>query len=291
MVVGSSPGNPNGSFTVDVNSTSTVNWHAAVLPGANWLTISTTSVSSTSAAPGKVIYTINPAAASALAVGTYYGTIEVTSGGAVNSPQDYLVVLNVNAAPDLLQPDPEPARTAISSSNGTSAVPSQTVNLYSGSTSPLAFLASVSSSDKWLSVTASGSGTAGVGAPGSSIVSVNTAGMSSGVYTGTVSYQFIGSGSSAGVRSVNVTLIIQKVARCDSVRQKREHGPRCSQASAADVDVRAIATRPDANRARQRFLAAGILADSAEHPAYGRLRQSAAERPGDRHLLEWRCAA
>ena len=217
MIAGSSPGNPNGSFTVDVNSTSTVNWHAAVLPGANWLTISTTSISSTSAAPGKVIYTINSAAASALAVGTYYGTIEVSSGGIVNSPQDYLVVLNVNAAPDLLQPDPEPAGLLFVT-NGTSSVPAQTVNLYSGSTSPLAFLASVSSSAKWLSVTVSGSGTAGVGAPGASLVSVNTVGMSAGVYTGNVSYQFIGSGSSAGVRSVNVTLIIQKSGTIPSDR-------------------------------------------------------------------------
>jgi len=204
MVAGASPGNSSGSFRVDVSSASPVSWHATVLPGANWLQLTNTSVSSSSAAPGTVSYSINSAAAT-LAPQAYYGTIQVTSGTLANSPQFFLVVLNVVAAPSAVQPDPEPAGLLFIS-NGTSALPSQTVQVFASSTAPVNYLASSDSS--WLSVT-TGTSTASIGSPGSSSVSVNAAGLLPGLYYGGVSYQFAGSGFSTSVRTVNVTLIVE----------------------------------------------------------------------------------
>ena len=106
MQQGGAPGNPAGSFLVGVSGGST-NWTATVLPGAPWLSIGTGSGTATATQPGTVSFSINSAAAS-LAAQAQYGTIEVTGPGLVNSPQDYQVVLNVQAQTTSVQPDPEP---------------------------------------------------------------------------------------------------------------------------------------------------------------------------------------
>ena len=96
-LAGSLPGNPNGSFEVGVTGGSTVSFTATELPGANWLTLNTTSGTSTPANPGLVNFTINSSATS-LAAGAYYGSIQVSSPNAVDSPQTFEVVLNVVSA-------------------------------------------------------------------------------------------------------------------------------------------------------------------------------------------------
>ena len=100
MPAGSAPGNPNGSFLVSVNSSSPVSCSAAVpLPGA---IAGLCSERRAEALPPRsrerCSYSIDPAAAGALAPGAYYGEIEITSPEASNSPQNFEVVLNVSAA-------------------------------------------------------------------------------------------------------------------------------------------------------------------------------------------------
>ena len=207
-LVGSAPGIANGLFLVDVSSPSAVTWNATVLPGSNWLKLNTASGTSTSAAPGVVSFSIDPVVASTLTAQPYYGSIQVTSSGAFNSPQTFLVVLNVAAVTSSIQPDPEPAGLVFIA-NGTAALPPQTVQVYSSSPSVTSYSASPDS--PWLSV-AVGSATTAAASPGISVVSVNTLGLKPGVYRGTVSYQFTGQGSSSGVRAVNVTLIVEGAA-------------------------------------------------------------------------------
>ena len=89
------PGNPNGSFLCAAGGT--IGWTAAVLGGPGWLTLNSGSGTASDAQPGTVSYSINGNAAG-LTPQAYYATIEVTSAGAVNSPQDYQVVLNVTSA-------------------------------------------------------------------------------------------------------------------------------------------------------------------------------------------------
>jgi len=185
---GSAPGNPNGSFLVSVNSPTPVNYTATVLPGASWLVVGTAGGMSTSAQPGTVNYSINPAVSSTLAAGAYYGEIQITSAQVSDSPQDFEVVLNVAPAVAPVTPDPEPGGLLFLTTVG-GVLPPQIVTVYSGSSSPLTFQASAAttSGGGWLSVTPT-MGTASQSAPGVTMVSVNASKLSAGVYHGGVSY-------------------------------------------------------------------------------------------------------
>jgi uncharacterized protein (TIGR03437 family) len=196
---GAAPGNPNGSFQVTVSGSSTVNWNASLLPGASWLTLNTSSGSSTAANPGSVSFSVNASAAS-LAPQAYYAQIQVTSSGVVNSPQSFVVILNVAPAANPVLPDPEPPGLLFISAE-TGALAPQTVQVYASSASPVNYQAASDSS--WLLVSPA-SGSTSSASPAPSSVSVNLTGLASGVYRGNVSYAF----SSAAVRTVNVTLIV-----------------------------------------------------------------------------------
>jgi large repetitive protein len=196
QAAGSSPGNPNGSFLVAVSGSSTIGWNAAVFPGANWLTLNTTSGTSTAANPGAVSFSINPAVAATLAAKPYYGAIEVTSNGVVDSPRFFVVILNVAPATNPAVPDLEPAGLLFLSSAP------QTVEVFTSSPTPVTYQAS--SDSPWLLVTP-GTGSTSTASAGSSSVSVNLSGLASGVYRGNVSYAL----SSAAVRTVNVTLVVE----------------------------------------------------------------------------------
>ncbi len=208
MPAGSAPGNPNGSFLVSTTGSSTVHWTAALLSGANWLSLATVSGASTSAAPGTVGFTIN-SNASSLSPQAYYATIQVTSGDVVDPKQNYLVILNVGQANSALQPDPEPAGLLFTAGGG--PVAAQTVDVYVSSTSSLNYQAS--SDNPWLLVSPS-TGWAFSGTPGVSSVSVNTSGLGPGVYRGNVNYAF----SAAAVRTVSVTLIVEASGAVSSER-------------------------------------------------------------------------
>lgn len=201
MVAGAAPGNPNGSFSVYMGSVTHVDWSAAVLPGAPWLSINSVSQSSASA-PGSVSYSITSAAAS-LAPNAYYGSIRITSSGAVNAPQDYLVVLNVTPKTSQIQIDPEPGGLVFIY-DGTTALPSQTVNVYAGSGTPLSY--SMQTDSSWLSV-GPATGVTSSSSSDTARVSVNPGSLSPGVYHGGVSFEFTGPGVSTDIRTVNVTLI------------------------------------------------------------------------------------
>jgi uncharacterized protein (TIGR03437 family) len=209
---GSSPGNPNGSFLVSVNSSTPVNFSAAVLPGASWLLVGTPAGASTSTQPGTVSYSIDKAVAGTLAVGAYYGEIAITSPDASNSPQDFEVVLNVTPAVTPVAPDPQPGGLLFITTVG-GVLPPQTVTVYSGSVEPLTFQASAATTDGggWLSVTPV-TGSASLNSPGVTTVSVDTSKLSAGVYQGGVSYSL----SATAVRTVNVTLIVSSAGAAAS---------------------------------------------------------------------------
>jgi uncharacterized protein (TIGR03437 family) len=204
QAAGSSPGNPSGTFLVSVTGSSTVSWSATLLPGASWLTLNTSSGSSTSANPGEVSFSINPGIAATLAAQAYYGAIQVASSDVVDSPLTFLVILNVTPAAAPAVPDPAPAGLLFLSSGG-SAPAAQTVQVFASSASPVTY--QTSSDSPWLLVTPA-SGSTSTAAAGSSSVSVNLSGLAAGVYRGNVSYALL----SAAVRTVNVTLIIESAS-------------------------------------------------------------------------------
>ncbi len=197
---GGALGNANGSFLVGVSSGS-VNFNAAVLPGAPWLSGGGSGTAS-AASPGTVTFSINQTAVAALGAGAYYGTIRVSSSGVTGSLQDYQVVLNVGAAGSPIVPNPQPAGLIFIGSGA--ALPPQAIQLFASSKNGIAFQAAASTTDGagWLSI-APATGSTSAGSPASVMVTANPAGLAAGVYRGSVSFAF-----NTAVRSVNVTLIV-----------------------------------------------------------------------------------
>ena len=203
MQQGGAPGNPGGSFLVTVVNGSALSWSASVQPGAPWLSLSNTSGSSTATAPGSVGYSIN-STASTLAPGAYYGIVTVVSYSAVNSPQNFEVVLSVAAQSTPVVPDVEPAGLLFITTLGGTPAP-QTVTVYSGSTAGSGFQASATTTGggSWLSVSPN-TGTSSSGSAGITQVTVNASSLKAGSYSGQINYSL----SATAVRSVNVTLIV-----------------------------------------------------------------------------------
>jgi len=193
-------GDSSGSFLVSIASGS-VNYRASVLQGANWL-VATGSGTATPSSPGVVNFAISNSAVAALPVGPQYATIRVTGAGVVDSPQDFQVILNVTPKTTSVIPNPQPAGLLFIASGG--AVNPQNINLFANSAVPIAFQATANtvSGGTWLSATPS-TGTTSAESAAQISVSVSTASLQPGVYTGTVDFAFASS-----VRSVNVTLIV-----------------------------------------------------------------------------------
>lgn len=237
MPAGGQPGNSNGSFLVTVSGQSSVSWTAQVQPGANWLQVNAASGTATAAVPSSVGFSITSAAAS-LAPQAYYGTIRVTSAGAVNSPVDYQVVLNVLASNAPVNPDPQPAGLIFLTSTGATPPP-QSVMVFAGSgnASSIGYQASAqtTSGGTWLQVSPS-TGTTSASTPAASLITTNTTGLAPGVYTGGVSYTLSG----AGVRTVNVTLVVQPVLSAPSPQTKKavpDAGGACAPTSLAPTQT------------------------------------------------------
>jgi uncharacterized protein (TIGR03437 family) len=166
---------------------------ATTTSGGNWLT----ATASTGATPGTISVTTN---ISGLAVGAYKGTVTVTSTGATNSPLAIPVTLNV-ANPSPLTTSP--SSLTFSYQIGGSTPSAQTLNISAPSGSTGAFnysiAAATNSGGNWLSVSST-SGTT----PGSVSVSINTANLAVGSYSGTLTI----TASGAATTTVNVALTV-----------------------------------------------------------------------------------
>lgn len=204
LPAGGALGNNAGTFGVGISSAGSTPFTAAVQPGASWLSIASGTGTAQGPFSGAVKYTLDPVAAAALAQGTYYGSIRVTAAGVLNSPQDFVVVLNVTAPGSAVLPDPQPQGLLFFPTAGVAPSP-QTVTLYASAKTAVPYQASATTSDghSWLSVTPS-SGTTSASSAAATNVSVNLSGLAAGVYRGTVNYSYAGS----AVSGVNVTLIV-----------------------------------------------------------------------------------
>ena len=202
---GSSPGSASGSFNVSATGTGTVNWTAALAPGANWVTLNTSTGTSTAASAGAVTYSLNPGVITALAPATYFATINVSATGVADPLQQFQIVLNVTAANATVTPVLSSAGL-IFTANVNGSVAAQNIKVFASAgqaVTPYQASASTSDGAAWLTVTPpTGSATILGAAPSS--VSVNDTGLAPGVYSGGVSYAF----SSDAVRTVNVTLLV-----------------------------------------------------------------------------------
>src|SRR6185312_8987551 len=190
------------SFFVTITGPNSVSFQAAVSLDAPWLSVTPTSGTASGTKPADLNLVFDQTKVAALAPGTYYATVQITSTGAVNSPQSFEVVLNVTPATTRTTPNLVPGGLLFLTQAGANPPP-QTVAIYSGSpnATPYQASASTASNGTWLNVSPSTGSTSST-APGQATVNVTPGSLKPGIYTGTVNYSYAG----AAVRSVNVTM-------------------------------------------------------------------------------------
>jgi len=198
----------SNSFLVDITGSTPISFTAAVQPGAPWLRLTSGGGSASGTSPGVVSYGFDRDQVAALAPGAYYGEIQLTAGGASNSPQSFEVVLYVTPASTPTTPDLSPGGL-IFLTQAASAPPVQVITVSTTSPNSTNFQASASTSTggNWLSVTPT-TGSTIAGTPAAANVSVNPSGLNPGVYKGLVNFAL----SPTAVRSVNVTLVVERAA-------------------------------------------------------------------------------
>ena len=161
-----------------------------------WLSATPTSGTT----PGTVNVSVNP---SGLTAGSYTGTVSIASSGATGSPQIVHVTLVVSSAAGVSVLKTAPTSLAFSYQSGGAMPPSQKLTLTMTGTST-SYSASTSGGS-WLS-TSPNSGAM----PGAVMVSVNPAGMSTGIYSGAIRF----SASGASSISVPVTFNVTATSTC-----------------------------------------------------------------------------
>ena len=182
---------------------STLNWSADVMTGAGLFNLGSSSGSATLSNPGTI--TITPSTSALQGnPGGYYGVLRITSSQAMNSPQYVVLVLDLASANSPPLPDPSPAGLFFVGAAKGSPPASQTVTVNTSSGSAIAFQAATLTTDggTWLSVSPATS-TSSSQTPGQVKVSIDTTGLSPGIYSGEVSFSM-----SSAVRTVNITLVV-----------------------------------------------------------------------------------
>jgi len=168
-----------GIQNLSIASSGTALMFTATASGGSWLTISL----ATGSTPTTMKVSANP---TGLAVGTYNGTITITSSGASNSPQTIPVQLVVSSTSSGRLKVWPPRAVTFEYDPGQGSPAPRTIRVFSKG-APLSFTAAAYGGT-WLSVTPSGGTT-----PGTLSISVEPAGLSSGTYSGTINLAAPGS--------------------------------------------------------------------------------------------------
>lgn len=174
--------------TFDILNTGSGNFtwtaQASTTSGGNWLSLSQNSGSSSSSTFGTITISANPAG---LAPGVYYGLVVVTATGAVNSPQQFEVVLNVMAAQNSAGGTVAPSGFIFTSPAGGNSPSSQIVQVtnLNSSAVPITAEATTAAGGDWL-VVAPDNGTIAAGAVENIVIQPNTGSLAAGVYNASV---------------------------------------------------------------------------------------------------------
>jgi uncharacterized protein (TIGR03437 family) len=201
-------GNGDTSFE-DVNvlntGDSTLNWQAEIVSTEQWLSLSSPGGQ---IAPGGATDLRLSIATGGLQPGGHYALVRISDPNAVNSPQYFTVVLNVQTPDTPPAPHPIPEGLVFVTRAGATP-PAQTVTVFTSSSTPVPFQAAANPAGggNWLAVTPA-SGTTQTQPPALLNVAVNTAGLAAGVYTGSITVSL----SSTAVQTTNVTLFVQPPA-------------------------------------------------------------------------------
>jgi hypothetical protein len=168
-----------GTQNLSIASSGTALQFTAAASGGSWLTISPP----TGSTPTTMTVSAN---STGLAVGTYKGTITITSSGASNTPQTIPVTLVVSGSSSGRLKVWPPRAVTFEYDPGQASLAPKSIRVFSKG-APLSFTAAAYGGT-WLSVTPSGGTT-----PGMLSVSVDPTGLASGTYSGTINLAAPGS--------------------------------------------------------------------------------------------------
>ena len=191
---------PSQSVAVLNQGTGTLNWSASAstLVGS-WLSVTPTSGSSGNSAT----VNIDP---TNLKRGDYYGLVQFTSNGAVNSPLTVVVVLNVLPATTVVAMVEPAAMIFVAPQAGTPAA--QTVTVTNSSNQSAAVSATAVSQPNGLLATNLASATVTSAQPAQFMVTANISGLTPGVYSGIVQFQF----TDGSIQTVTIRIIVTAAA-------------------------------------------------------------------------------
>ena len=182
-------------------------WNTSVstLSGGNWLAALPPNGQTTAGAAGAppvVRVNVYPGT---LGPGIYYGSVQVTSPGANNSPQLVSIVLNMLPPGSHVGPLVQPTGMIFVAAAGGESPGSQTVLVQSLNTSPLTFTsgASTSAGGSWLTILPPG-GTVTADGPVPIVVQPMLDGLAPGVYQGTLTLSF----SDGSIRTVTIVFVV-----------------------------------------------------------------------------------
>jgi uncharacterized protein (TIGR03437 family) len=177
---------------------------ASTRSGGQWLSIFPASGVSDASSPvvPEVRVDANP---SGLSAGIYYGSVQVSSAGADNSPQFVSIILDVLPPGSNIGPLIEPAGLLFTGIAGAESPGSQTVLVQSTNSAPLTFHSGriTAGGQNWFTVTPS-DGTVTEASPVRIVVQPQTAGLAPGVYHGTLTLSF----SDGSTRNVDLVLVL-----------------------------------------------------------------------------------
>ena len=197
---------------------STINWRAELVRGGTeWLTVSTPTGTARPGQPGTVTVQPNSNVPN-LRAGSRYALVRVSDPAALNSPQYFVVVLDIATADTPPQPNPSPSGLFFAATAANPRPATQNISVFTNSSTPVPFTAAASTDDgaNWLSVTPA-SGTSITQTPGVVTVSVNATGLRAGIYTGDVSMAMSGQ-----LRTTNITFVVTPAVASGTSTKVRE---------------------------------------------------------------------
>jgi uncharacterized protein (TIGR03437 family) len=209
---------PTQSFAV-LSGSGTINFSltTSTVSGGSWLSATPSTGTSQIGTPGTVIQVqVNP---SGLAIGTYYGTISLSSPDAPNSGQTVTVVLNIlaNVAPFLTR-----TGAVFVASPGGANPATQSIAAFNGKATAVSFTSAIQGTGASLFKVSPTTGSIPPGQAISLVIQATSTGVSTGAYTAQLTISF-----SDGTTQTVALLLVVAPAGSVSTFLGREAGAAC----------------------------------------------------------------
>jgi len=221
------------SITVLNPGAGTLNFSASAstISGGNWLSVSPASGTSSAKSAGSVTVSVNPAG---LQPGDYYGTVQFSASGAVNSPQVASVVLNVLSQANSPGAFVNPTGLIFVGSVGGAGPVAQTLSITNPSPVALTYLVTPfaqSGGNSWLTATPP-SGSVSSTQPATVSVQPSLTGLTAGIYIGDLTVNIVPATTTTATTAapqifhVEVLLLVLPAGGSSSIQSARQTGLR-----------------------------------------------------------------